>query len=1184
MGTMKNSWWFLFFLVGCVPDLPPYLGFDNPGLDNDGDGYSEDQNDCDDQDDGIHPGAEERCNGEDDDCDELVDEDPVDPTLWYYDGDGDGHGWAASEQATCEAPGPAYVTLDDDCDDARSDVHPDANEICDGGTDEDCDGLVDLADDSVAGDATWYRDRDGDGHGDATDFVVGCEAPAGYALLGDDCDDTSARIHPGHEEQCDSLDNDCDGLIDGDDDDVTGPVTWHPDADGDGHGEQSVGTESCDPISGHVQAPDNGEFDCDDTNASIHPGAPEVCNEIDEDCDGFVDEGATTTFYADTDGDGHGDVAQSIEACQAPSGHVALFDDCDDSDPTVSPDGTETCNEIDDNCDGLTDEGVTTTFYADGDGDGHGDVNQPADACTAPSGHVAASGDCDDGRNNVHPGVVETCLTTYDDNCDGSTNDAGAISCSTWYADADSDGYGDAADSACQCAASTAYAVADATDCDDTLAAVNPAQFEDCSTGVDDDCSGTDNDENAIGCSSFYYDYDGDGYGLTANQQCLCVAEGMYTALASGECDDANASVSPSAAEVCFDAVDNDCSGDADGSDAVDAPTWYLDGDADGFGSPSLTLNACAQPSGYVADSSDCDDGRDYIYPGAVETCLTVLDDDCDGGANDENATGCTFYYADGDGDGYGLSSDSACHCTSEGSYTSLVATDCNDADASISPAEQETCDTSVDEDCDGTADEADALNCTNYHYDYDGDGYGTTDSICTCSTQGLYTALSMGDCDETDPLVNVGYGNCGLMGDVTSAEAVAQTSGADCGGSANYCYGTFEVFVGDFDYDGDGTLDLLVSWPYYDTAYTDAGAAFLFLGPLSGTLDISGPGAADLFFSPTIAASVHAGSHLSTGDFDGDGATELMVSSQTWPRALWTIDDSLLGLGSLDQTSTGVTEYPYLTGESIGDVDADGADDAIFCENDWGGPSSPPCTVAYGGSGGLVASSLTLLVGGYPGSVGIQGTTTTSHGDLDGDGVEDFVRQVNDVYVHLGSTSGLGSTGDAVITGGNYEQTMVEVLEDVTGDGYQDLGVTWQGASLIDPFTGYIGYVGMAAILPGEAILPASTGIEATGTNIYGDSEDDKVGLDMAESDVDGDGAGDLLVSSNAEYPRIFYGSMAPGTYSIDEADTRILLLSTRSPVARAGDTNGDGYGDFLVGNIEDQNGGVFLFHGTYN
>ena len=186
-----------------------------------------------------------------------------------------------------------------------------------------------------------------------------------------------------------------------------------------------------------------------------------------------------------------------------------------------------------------------------------------------------------------------------------------------WYADTDSDGFGNAADTICQCGTDAAHPVTDATDCDDTQAAVNPAQLEDCTTAVDDDCTGSTNDEAAQGCTNFFYDYDGDGYGLTADRQCLCTGSGAYVAVSPDECDDTDPSVNPGAVEVCFDGVDNDCSGDADGPDSSDATTWSLDADTDGFGSGTLTQTACNQPSGYVDDGTDCDDGRDNVYPGA---------------------------------------------------------------------------------------------------------------------------------------------------------------------------------------------------------------------------------------------------------------------------------------------------------------------------------------------------------------------------------------------------------------------------------------------------------------------------------------------------------------------------------------------------------------------------------------
>ncbi|MCC6874760.1 MAG: putative metal-binding motif-containing protein [Sandaracinaceae bacterium] len=153
------------------------------------------------------------------------------------------------------------------------------------------------------------------------------------------------------------------------------------DADGDGYGEGCV-----------LGA------DCDDANAAVSPGASEVCNGIDDNCNFNIDEGVLTSFHPDADGDGHGEEGSTATlACTMPAGHVASGDDCDDSMAAIRPGAAEVCNGVDDNCDSNIDEGVTTRFYPDTDGDTRGDPAMPVDACAMPSGHVLDGTDCDDG-------------------------------------------------------------------------------------------------------------------------------------------------------------------------------------------------------------------------------------------------------------------------------------------------------------------------------------------------------------------------------------------------------------------------------------------------------------------------------------------------------------------------------------------------------------------------------------------------------------------------------------------------------------------------------------------------------------------------------------------------------------------------------------------------------------------
>ncbi len=182
--------------------------------DRDQDGFSVQDGDCDDYNNTVHPGAPEQCNGNDDDCDGEVDEDlPV--GTYYVDADGDGYGVSSSTRVTCMAAPKGFAYLDGDCNDQNPEVHPGALEQCNG-VDDDCDREVDETDaDSDATTAgVWYADTDGDGFGDPDTATVSCYPPPGYVAEGSDCDDTSADTYPGAEEKRDLKDNDCDGEID----------------------------------------------------------------------------------------------------------------------------------------------------------------------------------------------------------------------------------------------------------------------------------------------------------------------------------------------------------------------------------------------------------------------------------------------------------------------------------------------------------------------------------------------------------------------------------------------------------------------------------------------------------------------------------------------------------------------------------------------------------------------------------------------------------------------------------------------------------------------------------------------------------------------------------------------------------------------------------------------------------
>ncbi len=166
------------------------------------------------------------------------------------------------------------------------------------------------------------------------------------------------------------------------------------------------------------------EGDCDDNNSEINPNATEICDGVDNNCDGQIDEGLETlTYYMDNDNDGFGDINNPIQSCVEVDDYVINSDDCDDNNSEITPNATEICDGVDNNCDGQIDEGLETlTYYMDNDNDGFGDINNPIQSCVEVDGYVINSDDCDDNNSEINPNATEIC-DGVDNNCDGQIDD-----------------------------------------------------------------------------------------------------------------------------------------------------------------------------------------------------------------------------------------------------------------------------------------------------------------------------------------------------------------------------------------------------------------------------------------------------------------------------------------------------------------------------------------------------------------------------------------------------------------------------------------------------------------------------------------------------------------------------------------------------------------------------------------
>jgi hypothetical protein len=618
----------------------------------------------------VTPQAE-TCDAKDNNCNGQTDE--------GYDADGDGF-------RSCLACGnPANC----DCNDADATIKPGALELCDN-IDQNCNGRLD--------DVTPRKCFSGQNVTPLA-YMGTCPGPMcqpkGVCLAGmqmcnaqgswGSCDGQvlPANMPAEKELVCDNRDEDCDGVVDDGDFDV--------DMDG---------VRSC-------------QGDCNDMNPAIKPGALEICDGLDNNCDGTTDGVNTGCYSGPSNTRGKGICKDGVQQCvngvgvgvcsgeivpvlQADGG-VAVFVDGGINTPEAL------CDNRDEDCDGIIDDG----FDLDGDG------------------ITTCAGDCDDKDAFNKPGAAERC-DCKDNNCNSQV-DEGQVCLGAPCHDFDRDGYTN-----CQ------------GDCDDnplTGPAVGPQKTEIVGDGLDNDCDGAVDEIT---------DEDGDGF-----------------TTAQGDCNDKLASINPGAIEVC-DGFDNNCNSKID----------------EGFDLDNDRVATCA---------GDCDDSDPFVNPARREICGNAKDDNCDGRVDEDTdvdkdgVTTCQGDCNDFNDQIHGAygsvaaaaeicdGQDNNCNGSADegfdkdGDFFPSCLGDCNDNDANINPNQVEVPGNQRDDNCNGQIDEgAD---------DKDMDGF----------------TGACGDCNEADPRVN------------PHATEICDRIDNDCDSYVDSAPGRFDLCSQCFDADGDG-------------------------------------------------------------------------------------------------------------------------------------------------------------------------------------------------------------------------------------------------------------------------------------------------------------------------------------------------------------------------------------------
>jgi len=597
-------------------------------------------------------------------------------------------------------------------------------------------------------------------------------------------------------------------------------------------------------------------------------------------------------------------------------------------------------------------------------------------------------------------------------------------------------------------------------DCDDANPVVSPACTEICD-GIDNDCDDEIDEGSPPGAPAWYADTDGDGWGDEASMEQACNAPSGYVA-DEGDCDDGSADIHPAADELC-DGIDNDCDDEID-EHPTDAPQWFMDHDGDGYGGSDYSLEQCEQPSGYVDNGEDCDDASANSHPGGTEVCLDGEDNDCDGMGGDCLDGELTLDLADailsgetaadelgasaamaGDLDGDGLG-DLLVGAPAEGSldkgatYVMLspLALDTTTADAYASFSGVETSDeagTSLsaagDVNDDGYADLIIGAPCNDDGGDDAGAAYvilgpltagssSLSDAHATLQGESAdnrtgYAVAGVGDTngDGQDDVFIGAYQadataeNAGsaylVAGTITGLQDLSANAARITGAAANDSLGW--SVAGGGDVNGDGLSDFLVGAYTNDTNANNAGAAYLFTGPLAGIFSADLAGAS--YWGE--AATDFAGFAVALGgDVDGDGYDDLLVSSSgedsggSDAGAVYLV----LGANALGNHIVLSSADAKLTGEEAGDragfsvgfagdVNNDGHDELLIGArglhaNDGTQPGG--AYLLYGPVSGdqSLAEAGVRLLGEGDGSYA--GYAVAGGADMDGDGYDDFV------------------------------------------------------------------------------------------------------------------------------------------------------------------------------------------------